>query len=103
MSHAVDAVDGQTPHHRPPHHDGAGAERQGLDDVGTPSHATVDVDLAAARDGVDHSRQGVGRRHRSVQLAATVVRDGDGRGARVEACPGVVGAQDPLDDDREPG
>ena len=32
-----------------------------------------------------------------------MVRDGNGRGTRVEARPGVVGAQDPLDDDREAG
>ncbi len=78
---------------------GPGAERQGLDDVGGPAHAAVDVDLGPPGHGVDDLGQDVGGRRGVGQLAGAVVRDDDRGRPGVHAAHGVVGPLHALDDD----
>ena len=66
-------------------------------------HAAVDVHLGVPGHRRGHPGQGVARAHGAVQLAAAVVGHPDRGGARVDAPPGVVGAEHALDHDREPG
>ncbi len=103
MASAVLAVDGEPPEHRAPGQRRAGAEREGLDDVGAAPDAAVDEHLDAAVDRLDHLGQDVDRRRDPVELAPAVVGDDDPRGAVLAREHGVLAGQHALDEQRHAG
>ena len=99
----ADPATGQAPEDRAADQDGAGAQGEGLEDVGAAADAAVDVDLDPVADRGGDLGEGVGGGDGGVELAAAVVGDHHPGGAGVHAGDRVVGAQDPLDHDREAG
>ena len=89
--------------HRAADEHGARAEGQRLDDVGAAPDAAVDEHVDAAGDGVDDRGQRVGARQDGVELAAAVIGDHHARGAVGDGQLGVLGGEDPLDQDRQLG
>ena len=75
----------------------AEGERRGH--VGAAPDAAVEQHLQPVADRVDDVGQRLDRRHRSVELAAAVVRDDDPGGAVLGGQDGVLGVEDALDDD----
>ena len=79
------AVNREPPEHRAADHDGACAERERLQRVGSASDAAVEQHLRTSVDGLDDLRQSVEGRSDTVQLAAAVVRDDDAGGTVLNA------------------
>ncbi len=97
LEHALSpclSVARQPPERRPAGEDGAGAERERLDDVGAAADAAVDVDLDPAADSLDDLRQERCSRCDCVELAAAVVRDDDRVGTVLDCEPRVLGGLD---------
>ena len=82
MRGALLAVDGEAPERGAADEDGAGAERERLDDVRAAPDAAVDEHLEPAVDRLDHLGERVRRRGDAVELPAAVVRDHDARRRR---------------------
>ena len=91
----------------PPDPDGRGPEGEGLEHVGAPRDAAVDVDLAPAEDvraDAVELQEGEEGGLRRVEGAAAVVGQHEALDAVVpEGRFRVRGALDPLDDDRQAG
>ena len=100
---AVLALRRETPGGRPAHHDRGRAERDRLQHVGPSPHAAVHQDRDAPVDRLDHLGQRVERRRARIELPPTVVRHHDRLGAVLDRQPRVLGREDPLHQDREPG
>ena len=85
---------------RPPAHGGVGAECECLHDVGTPSDAAITDDGAGVADRVANGRDEFDRRWGTLELSATVVRDGDRFDAELGGDAGVGDGLHALDHDR---
>src|SRR6266568_2813994 len=98
---SLSSVDGETPDGGATYKNGSGSEGEGLEDIGAASNAAIDVDFAAARDGLHDFRQGFDAGDGAVKLAASVVGDDDACNVVLDGDQGVFGGQDAFEQDGE--
>ena len=81
----------------------AAPKRDRLHHVGPSPHAAVHQDRDPPADRLDHLGQRVQRRRARIELPSTVVRHHDRLDAVLDRERRVLGGEDPLHQDREPG
>ena len=101
MRHTRLAGAGQGIQERPRGEDRLRAERERDEDVRPAPDPAVEVDLRPALDRVDDLLQHLDARRGPVQLAAAVVRHPDGVRTVIDREPGILGREDPLEDQRQ--
>src|SRR5579871_1880316 len=79
MVHTAFPIDRQPPENRTTKQDGTSAERQGLEDIGSATNATIDVDFAATRNGLNYFGQRIDACDDAIELATAVVGDNNSR------------------------
>ena len=90
---------GETPERHPAGEHGLRAEGERRGHVGAAPDAAVEQHLQPVADRVDDVGQRLDRRHRSVELAATVIRDDDAGSPVLRGQDGILAVEDALDDD----
>ena len=92
----------EAPEDRPAHHGRGGAEGERDEHVGAAHDAAVNEDRCPAFDRSDNLGERDGTRDGAIELPPAMVRHHDPRRAGVDAGHGIIGAEDSLDDHRQP-
>ena len=100
VAHARLARSEVGPHVRAAEHHGPRPERKGADHVDATAHAAVEEDLDLVTHGGDDLRERAEGRHAAVEVVAAVVRDDDRVDALGHCSARIIGAEDPLHDQR---